>query len=78
MSGTAFRSSLPVCLLLLGCNCCFFPLLHPAPQSREESAGAEAQAEALHWAEHPAIVASVLQPGPLLLRDVPLEAPYGR
>lgn len=38
----------------------------------------EEVAEAAHWAEHPAITASVLAPGPLALQDVPLEASYGR
>ncbi|KAL4422825.1 hypothetical protein ABPG75_009022 [Micractinium tetrahymenae] len=39
------------------------------------------QEEAAHWTEHPAIVASVLEPGAAegpRLRDIPLEATFGR
>ncbi|PRW32830.1 hypothetical protein C2E21_8028 [Chlorella sorokiniana] len=41
----------------------------------EGSPGSE---EARRWAEHPSIVASVLEPAPCRLRDCPLEASYGR
>ncbi|KAL4857432.1 Queuine tRNA-ribosyltransferase accessory subunit 2 [Chlorella vulgaris] len=38
----------------------------------------ENAAEAALWAEHAAIRASVLEPGALALRDVPLDATFGR
>lgn len=34
--------------------------------------------ESRHWAEHPALVASVLDPTSLTVTDVPLESTYGR
>ncbi len=46
------------------------------PQSVPE--GSQGSEEARRWAEHPSIVASVLEPGPCRLKDCPLEASYGR
>lgn len=53
-----------------------FPLQHCS-----EPADEAGQEEAARWTEHPAIVASVLEPGAPggpRLRDIPLEATYGR
>lgn len=61
------------------------PPLHPCPatppQQCSDPADAAGQEEAARWAEHPAIVASVLEPGAAggpRLRDIPLEATFGR
>ena len=49
---------------------------HPMPQAPADPG--DPADEARRWAEHPALVPSVLDPGTLALRDVPLEASYGR
>lgn len=52
---------------------------HPTTQQVSADAGDPGVvAEAARWAEHPAIVASVLEPGAPALRDVPMAATFGR
>lgn len=54
-------------------GCCPHALPQQVPSDPDDPAD-----EAWRWAEHPALEPSVLEPGSLVLRDVPLEAAYGR
>lgn len=57
------------------------PTLPCPAQHCSDPGDAAGQEEAARWTEHPAIVASVLEPGAAgapRLRDIPLEATYGR